>query len=111
MPEHVDNCRRVPNVHKSSRPLGQTLLKHPHQEERIADHIAVPQPFGLYEEPRQPLEAIVGEEARSPAKLARDVVEHGATGEGDASIYPLPVLHKPALLERHAEANEEYVGP
>ena len=58
-------------MHKSSRPLGQTLLQHPHQEERVADHIALPQPLGLYEEPRQPLEAIVGEEARSPAQLRK----------------------------------------
>src|SRR5215218_1148340 len=81
------------------------LPQDPQEEKGIAYEVPAPQPAGLGEEPGQPLEAAVGEETRAPAEPPGDVVEDGTAGENSAGVDSLSVIHQPALLERHPEAD------
>ena len=67
--------------------LAEALPEHPEQEEGVADQVASPQTAGLDDETRQPLEAVVREQARAAAQPAGDVVEDGPAREGDAGVY------------------------
>src|SRR5215203_3895096 len=82
----------------------EALPEHPEQEEGVADQVSPPQAAGLDEEARQPLEAVVRQEARAAAQPAGDVVEDGPAREGDAGVYGIPVLHQPAFLQGHPQA-------
>ena len=48
--------------------VAEALPQDPQEEKGIAYEVPPPQPAGLDEEPGQPLEAVVGEEARAPAE-------------------------------------------
>src|SRR3712207_2320108 len=81
------------------------------QKKRVAEQVAAPQPAGLDEEPGEPLEAVVGEEAWTPPEPSRGIVEDGPAREGHPEVELAPVLHQPTLLQGHAETEDEHVGP
>src|SRR5918997_3246536 len=96
---------------RNAAPPPQALREDAGEEQRVAEQVAAPQPAGLDEEPGQPLESVVGEDARAAPEPSGGVVEDGPAGQGDPDVEPVVVLHQPALLQGHAEANEKDVGP
>ena len=78
---------------------------------RQAHHRAQDEAARLDEEPAQPLHTVVRHPAGGALQVAGDIVEDGPAGESHVGLDAASVLHQPALLQGHAKADDEDVGP